>query len=279
MNSAKHITSTFSAAVITGASSGIGLAFLKNLALADESFRIWNVSRTKPDECTSVPCFQHISADLEDEQAVKQAFNEIKKSASFQALAGPILLINNAGFGVYGRFSESPLDKTLSMMDLNMRALVQGTGIMLPVLREKGGAVVNVASTASFQPTPYLGAYGATKAFVLNWSLALNEELRVEGLHDRVSVNCVCPGPTSTAFFKRAGLSEKPPESTDFLSMQSDDVVDISFKGILKKKPIIICGLRNLLITWTSRLGPRVFVTRMSEKVLYLWRKRQIRED
>ena len=279
MNSAKYITSNFSAAVITGASSGIGLAFLKNLILADENFRIWNVSRTKTEECTLVPSFQHISADLESEVEVKQAFNEIKKNAHFQALEGPILLINNAGFGVYGRFNESPLSKTLSMMDLNMRALVHGTGLMLPILREKGGCVAKVASTASFQPTPYLGAYGATKSFVLNWSLAVNQELRSEGLGDKVWVSCICPGPTSTAFFKRAGLSARPPESTSFLNMESDDVVDISFKGIAKKKPIIVCGLRNKLITLTSCLGPRVIITRISEKILFLWRKRQIKTD
>lgn len=278
MKSARLITSHFSAAVITGGSSGIGLAFLENLLLADKNFPIWNISRSKPGSHEKVPGLNHITADLEDDVKVKQAFNEILKSSKYQALEGPILLVNNAGFGVYGRFSESPLDKTLSMMDLNMRALVQGTGLLLESLRTRGGAVVNIASTASFQPTPYLGAYGATKSFVLHWSLALNAELRAEGLGKKVWVNCVCPGPTETAFFKRAGLSEKPPEATDFLSMQADEVVDISFRGILKRKPIIVCGILNKLIAFTSQCGPKVWVTWIAEKALYLWRKRQIKD-
>lgn len=278
MKSAIDITSHFSAAIITGASSGIGLAFLKNLRLAEENFRIWNVSRSIPEGYLNVPGFQHVSADLEDDLKVKQAFYQIEKSSEYRALEGPILLINNAGFGVYGRFVESNLEKTLSMMDLNMRALVQGTGILLPSLRDKGGAVVNVASTASFQPTPYLGAYGATKSFVLHWSLAVNAELRAEGLGNKLWVSCVCPGPTETAFFKRAGLSEKPPESTDFLSMQSDQVVDISFRGILKRKPIIVCGFLNRCIVLFSQCGPKPVITWIAEKVLYLWRKRQIKE-
>ncbi|MGB0372761.1 MAG: SDR family NAD(P)-dependent oxidoreductase [Opitutales bacterium] len=276
MKSASEITSHFSAAIITGGSSGIGLAFLENLRLADKNFRIWNLSRSIPEHYKEVPYFQHISADLEDEVKVKQAFNEILKSPEYQALEGPILLVNNAGFGVYGRFLEAPLDKTLSMMDLNMRGLVHGTGILLESLREHGGTVVNVASTASFQPTPYLGAYGATKSFVLHWSLALNAELQAEGFGKKLWVSCVCPGPTETSFFKRAGLSAKPPEATDFLSMQADEVVDISFKGILKRKPIIVCGWKNKLISFTARCGPKVWVTWIAEKALFMWRNRQI---
>lgn len=276
MNSASDITSHFSAAIITGGSSGIGLAFLENLKLADENFRIWNISRKIPEPYEKVPAFQHISADLEDHVKVKQAFNEILKSSEYKALEGPILLVNNAGFGVYGPFDSAPLDKTLKMMDLNMRALVHGTGILLESLRTRGGAIVNIASTASFQPTPYLGAYGATKSFVLHWSLALNAELRAAGFGNKLWVNCVCPGPTETAFFKRAGLSEQPPESTDFLSMQAGAVVDISFKGILKRKPIIVCGWKNKLIVFTARCGPKVWVTWIAEKALHLWRKRQI---
>ena len=279
MKSARDITSRFSAVIITGGSSGIGAAFLKNLLLADENFHIWNVSRTEPIDLRKSPKFQHITADLGQTPKLIQAFNEIIKNQDFIALEGPILLINNAGFGVYGPFSEAPLEKSLDMMDLNMRGLVHGTGLLLESLRAKGGAVANVASTASFQPTPYLGAYGATKSFVLHWSLALNAEFAAAGLGHKLWVNCICPGPTETAFFKRAGLTEKAPDSVDFLSMQADDVVDASFKGILKRKPVIICGWKNTLIVFLSSLVPKVCVTRIAEKVLYLWRKRQIKDE
>ena len=93
------------------------------------------------------------------------------------------------------------------MIDLNVRAVVQLTGRLLPLLKARGGAIVNVASTAAFQPTPWMATYGATKAFVLNWSLALNQDLRGTG----VRVLVVCPGTTETEFFKRAGRGEAPP--------------------------------------------------------------------
>ena len=92
----------------------------------------------------------------------------------------------------------------MEMLDVNIDAVVQLTAGMLPLMRVRGGAVVTVASTAAFQPTPYLAAYGASKAFVLHWSLALNEELRGTG----VRALAVCPGPTATDFFHRAGLKQ-----------------------------------------------------------------------
>ena len=112
-------------------------------------------------------------------------------SLAADAPTGGILLVNNSGFGLYGPFPEPAIGHQLEMVDLNVRAVLHLTGALLPALKARGGAIVTVASTAAFQPTPYLAAYGATKAFVLHWSLALNEELRGTG----VRALAVCPGP------------------------------------------------------------------------------------
>ena len=115
---------------------------------------------------------------------------------------GAIILINNSGFGDYGPMDLLDRDKQLNMMDLNMRAPVDLTLRLLPQLKERGGAVVNIASTAAFQPTPFMATYGSTKAFVLHWTLALTEDLKRTG----VRVLAVCPGPTRSNFFRAAGL-------------------------------------------------------------------------
>src|SRR5690606_7363430 len=102
------------------------------------------------------------------------------------------------GFGGYGTVETVGLHHQLSMVDLNVKAVIHLTALLLPDLRQRGGDIVNVGSTAAFQPTPYLATYGATKAFVFNWSLALGEELRGSG----VRVLCLCPGPTESNFFR-----------------------------------------------------------------------------
>ncbi|MDP4694598.1 MAG: SDR family NAD(P)-dependent oxidoreductase, partial [Opitutales bacterium] len=110
------------------------------------------------------------------------------------------------GYGDYGRMPDLDIGKQLNMIDLNVRAVVDLTTRLLPQLLERGGAIVNIASTSAFQPTPFLATYGATKAFVLNWTLALNEDLRGTS----VRALAICPGPTRSNFYKSAGF-ESPP--------------------------------------------------------------------
>ena len=147
-----------------------------------------------------------------------------------QSPEGKILLINNSGFGDYGKFDQLDNDKQLNMLDLNIRAVVDLTQRLMPKLLERGGVVLNVASTAAFQPTPYLATYGATKAFVLNWSLAINEDLRGTG----VRAIAVCPGPTRSNFFQRAGF-ETPPMGNGpgkgMMDMTAEEVVLIALRG------------------------------------------------
>ena len=153
-------------------------------------------------------------------------------------------------------------------MAVNVAGPLDLTARLLPVLRERGGAVINLASVAAFQPTPHLATYGATKAFVLSWSLALHEELRPDG----IPVQALCPGPTRTDFFRRAGLSG-PAAVGDALSMDARAVVDASLRGLARGRPLVVPGWRNRLLASVSNLISRPLAARVSGRVLAHYRR------
>lgn len=184
---------------------------------------------------------------------------------------GRILLINNSGFGAYGRFPEPNLSHQLEMLDVNIRALVQLTGLLLPFLKERGGAIMNIASTAAFQPTPFLAAYGASKAFVLHWSLALNEELRGSGVH----ALAVCPGPTSTEFFRRAGLQKG--SVADSLGMTAEAVVLQSYQALAKRRAQVVTGWKNKLMAAFSSRVSKPLATAGAALILKRYRLKQVK--
>ena len=127
-----------------------------------------------------------------------------------------------------------------------MRALVQLTGLLLPLLCARGGAIMNIASTVAFQPTPFAATYGASKAFVLHWTLALNEELRGSG----VRALAVCPGTTTTDFFRTAGLSDRAGETR--LSMTTDEVAVAAFRALGAGRAQVVPGWVNKLYTFAG---------------------------
>ncbi len=180
--------------------------------------------------------------------------------------AGRVLLINNTGFGSYGPFPEPNLSQQLEMMDVNMRALVQLTGLMLPLLRERGGAVINIASTAAFQPTAYMATYGATKTFVLHWSLALNEELRGTG----VRMLAVCPGATATGFFQRAGM--QPGNALEQAGMSCDAVVTMALRALAAGRSQVVTGWKNKLSAFAGSLPSKPFAARVAAKLVARFR-------
>jgi short-subunit dehydrogenase len=157
-----------------------------------------------------------------------------------------VLLINNSGFGDYGPFAELEGDKQLNMIDLNVRAVVDLTSRLMPQICERGGAVMTIASTAAFQATPQMATYGASKAFVLSWSLALNEELRGSGVH----ALAVCPGPTRSNFFKAAGFTSPPGEGglNGWLDMTAEEVAALSLRALAKRRAVVVTGWKNCLI-------------------------------
>lgn len=224
-----------------------------------------NLSRRPPagEKCLVVGQggVQHFSCDLADAAQVERAAAEVGRFLAARAPVGQLLLINNSGYGTFGAFPEPDLPTELGMIDVNVRALVQLTALLLPALRARGGAIVNLASTVAFQPTPGCATYGATKAFVLNWSVALNEELRGSG----VRVLAVCPGTTRTAFFQRAGVggAERAP-----FAMTSERVATIAFRALAAGRVQVVPGWRNKLLSFAGAKVPKWLAARVSGRVV-----------
>ncbi len=211
---------------------------------------------------------RHIPCDLADRGAFPPVLAEVLDFLNDEAPSGQILLVNNSGFGGYGHFPEPSADHAGAMIDVNVGAVVRLTAALLPTLRSRGGAIVNVASTAAFQPTPYLATYGATKAFVLHWSLSLHEELRGSG----VSALAVCPGPTATDFFRRAGFAGGRAAG----GLQSaDEVVRETLQALAAGRSLVVTGWRNRLLTAVSSKLPKALSARLARVVLARTRLRK----
>ena len=159
------------------------------------------------------------------------------------------VLVNNAGFGLHGPFVKGDLRAQVDVMQVNMTALVQLTHLFVqPMLSRGHGRIMNVASTAAFQPGPFINVYYASKAFVHSFSYALSEELKDSG----ITVTAFCPGPTNTDFFKRGHLS---PIRGPFM-MEADDVARIGYRGLMKGKRVVIPGLTNKILSAISKRMP-----------------------
>lgn len=204
---------------------------------------------------------KHFSCDLSDAAAVERAAREVEAFLTREVPAGKILLINNSGIGAFGAFHEAEMLHELRMIDLNVRAVVQLTGLLLPLLRTRGGAIMNIASVVAYQPTSYAATYGATKAFVLNWTVALNEELR----GSRVRALAVCPGTTRTEFFERAGVGAGMAER---FAMTSEDVVDVALRALATGKVEVVPGWKNKLMTFFGARVSKALGARLSAKAL-----------
>jgi short-subunit dehydrogenase len=230
-----------------------------------------NLSRRDPAIKNFGKRLNHFPCDLSRAEDVVRAAAEVESFLRREVTAGRVLLINNSGFGSYGRFPEPDLAHQLEMLDVNVRALVQLTGLLLPLLRERGGAVINVASTAAFQPTPFMATYGASKTFVLHWSLALNEELRGSG----VRTLAVCPGATATDFFLRAGMQKGSVPA--MLSMSCDEVVLISLRALAAGRSQVVTGWKNKLSAAAGSLPPKPIAARAAAFVVGRFRMKQVK--
>ena len=249
--------------VVTGASSGIGRSLIKAIRSIAPHVVVCNLSRNKPDFFTENSLL-HFPTDLSDPKAIEATADEVLGVLPDNG-EGQVLLINNSGFGDYGRFQQLDSAKQLEMIDVNVRAVVDLTSRLLPALIQRGGTIVTIASTAAFQPTAYLATYGATKSFVRNWSLALNEDLR----GTKVRALAVCPGPTRSNFFKTAGFKEAPLADTGgFLDMTSEAVADKTVRAITNERSLLVTGLQNKLITTFARTLPIRVITRVAAAIL-----------
>jgi len=248
----------FTAVVLTGGSSGIGKSFIKLMRKVQSDILICNLSRRSPDINLGELKLRHIPCDFGRSDQILQGVDSVLTILNREVPEGRVLLINNSGYGSYGRFLEADLSNELGIVDVNIRAMVEITGRLLPTLKVRGGAIINIASTAAFQPTPLLATYGASKAFVLHWSLALREELKGRG----IQVLAVCPGPTSTGFATRAGV--KSGTVPGGLGHSPDDVAKISLRALAARRAFIICGWRNRLLAGFASLLPKTWTTALA---------------
>jgi hypothetical protein len=249
-------------AVVTGASSGIGEVFAR--ALATRGFDLVLCARRKDrldrlatelHEAHAVTCHLAV-ADLAQPSGVDSVL------ALVESLSRPVsMLVNNAGFGSYGPFHGLPLDREVAMVDLNVRAVVALTGALLPdMIARKEGAIVQIASTTSFQPVPYMAVYGATKAFVLSFSEAIAQECQGTGVH----VLTVCPGHTPTEFQVVSGVHARPARTT---SQTAEEVVREALDALdRRRETLLVTGWPNRVTTQLPRLVPRRWLGRAIER-------------
>jgi short-subunit dehydrogenase len=240
-------------ALITGASAGLGIDFARQLAANGK--RLVLVARRKER-------LDQLAAELGNARAVAIDLSEAGAAdrllADIAAHGEQVkLLVNNAGFGLTGRFAELDGKRQRQMIDLNCGTLVELAHAVLPgMIERKSGAILNVASTAAFQPGPGMAVYFATKAFVLSFSEALHEEVRQQG----VSVSALCPGPTATEFGEVAGFGPSNPSSK--LAAASGPVAEAGLRGIDRNQAIVIPGLMNKATAQAHRFFPRGLVRR-----------------
>jgi short-subunit dehydrogenase len=247
-------------AVITGASAGLGVEFARQLSR--RGHRLVLVARRKDR-------LQELAAELGNARAI--ALDLATPGASARLLrdveaAGEniSLLVNNAGFGLIGRFAELDAERQRAMIDLNVGALTElCRGVAPQMLARKSGAILNVASTAAFQPGPKMAVYFATKAFILSLTEALHEELKPHG----IKVSCLCPGPTRTEFGEVAGFGGN--SLFDRVAMRADDVVRIGLNGLEKNKAVVVAGWLNKLGAASTRFAPRSVVRKIAGAIKY----------
>ncbi len=243
-------------ALVTGASSGIGEAFARAFAGRGDSLVLVARSVARLEALAAELTAEHgvradaLAADLSDPSAADAVVAEL-------AARGIVVdtLVNNAGFGTHGEFAALDPKRERDEIMVNCFAPVALTRALLPgMIARKAGAVINVGSTASFQPVPYMATYGATKAFVLSFSEALAEEVRVHG----VRVVALCPGQTETAFFTeieeaRIGRPRTP-----------EQVVATALRALDRGKVVAIDGAANYALANSNRFAPRRLVARIA---------------
>ena len=249
------------AALITGASGGIGYELAKlfakdhhNLVLvARNGSRLAQVADELQRQFgITVKTF---ALDLAEPAAPQSLFAQLQSAG-----VAVDILVNNAGYGRYGEFAEVSLEDNLGQIQLNVTALTELTKLFLgPMLERRSGKIMNVASTAGFQPGPLMAVYYATKAYVISFSEALANELADKG----IVVTCLCPGATETGFAGRAG-NDATRLFKNLRPMDAKAVARAGYRGLLKGKTLVIPGFRNSLVAESIRVSPRKMATAVS---------------
>lgn len=246
--------------LITGASSGIGRELARLYAADGAGLVLVARSQDRLRELAAELVAQYgaqaqvLPADLSRPSSPGEIADELA-----QRNIDVDVLVNNAGFGAHGSVAELGAQRQLDMIDVNVAALTQLTALLLPgMLERRTGAILNVASTAGFQPGPNQAVYCATKAYVLSFTEALAEEVRGSG----VQVSCLAPGPTDTGFAAQAGMG-----GTLLFRwgvMDAARVARAGHDGLRRGKTLVIPGVRNRALAFSVRLSPRALVTKIA---------------
>lgn len=267
VKSSKSIVSSMTTALITGASAGIGAAFAQELAARRTNLVLIARSAEKLEQLAQKLQQQYqiqvtvITQDLTVPAAAKTVFADVTQKGIIIDL-----LINNAGLGEYGDFAELDGEQQVKMIQLNILALVDLTHQFLPGMRQRrSGSIINMSSTAAFQPMPYFSVYAATKAFILSFSEALWAENKSYGVH----ILAVCPGPTETNFFKEADFPEQLANIAAQNYTPTEVVVREALQALDKKQPSVIPGnIGNQLIANLHRFLPRETLANLWKNIL-----------
>jgi uncharacterized protein len=248
--------------LVTGASAGLGAGFARQLAASGKSLVLVARRLDKLEALAAelrktygIQVFAEAS-DLSEQGAVKSLMARLKaRNLEVDCL------VNNAGFGLNGKFSELDGDKQSDMITLNCTALTELCHAVLPaMIARKSGSILNVASTAAFQAGPLMAVYYASKAFVLSFSEALHEEMLPHGIH----VSALCPGATETEFFSAAGMGGS---ALAKMASNPEKVVTDGLLALKNNKAFVVSGLMNKLLAQSTRFTPR-FITRKIAKSL-----------
>jgi short-subunit dehydrogenase len=251
-------------ALVTGASSGIGrelarLAARDRLDVVLVARRRERLEELAGDLTTRYGVTAEIVvADLADPDAAQRVFQAARARSG-----GVDFLVNNAGTGVHGLFAETPIDRELEMLRVNVLALTELTKYCVTgMVERRRGRILNVASTAAFQPGPLMAVYYATKAYVLSFTEALAEELSGTG----VTATALCPGPTRTEFQEKAGFGDVPLLRGP-LVWDAASVARVGWEGAKKGKRVVVPGFANRVLALGARLSPRRLSTKIARRL------------
>jgi short-subunit dehydrogenase len=255
---------TMETVLVTGASSGIGLELAKVFA-ENGSHLVLTARREEKLEQLAEQIRRDcgvevlvLAADLSDPASPSAILEEVRKREMVVDV-----VVNNAGFGVIGPFCEQPLQRQLDVLQVNLVALTHLTRLFLPAMVERGrGGILNVASTAAFQPGPGMAVYFATKAYVLSLTEALAEELLGTG----VTASCLAPGPTATEFESQAEMDGVILFRLG--TMTARNVAKSGYKGFRRGKVVVVPRVTNKLAAFATRFAPRIVVRKVTKVLL-----------
>lgn len=247
-----------SVAIITGASSGIGAQFAKQIALSGEVSEVWLVARREErmrEIAKELPVPSDIiCADLSTAEGLEKINSELSvKKPNIK------YLVNAAGYGLYGDYNTVTVDKAFNMIDLNIKALLYITQTSLPYM-ESGAHIIQMGSASTYNPLPNLNVYASTKAFVKHYSRALSYEVKKLG----ITVTTVCPGWVKTEFFDRANIDANSPNTFAKPAVQACDVVKKALKDAKRGKQVSVYALFNKTHNYLAKILPHKFI-------IFLW--------